>query len=400
MPLPEFAPRPLTAADRAHFQARATTAFQALVQSIKLVAKGNVLVLDRVGDRGQPKSTLTQARVSMPGALDDVSAFYLGTLDKPEQYCNQMRYESTKPIYNLVPRTPNHPNRYMGLRWNSYATPVLCRPRDLFVLEYFDEFEDDRGRRGWARVIQSVEHASCPRVPGHVRAVARNSGFVAIESAVPGVVDFYVILDVDFGGHLSSWVRKMILAKQMRTIILLEEHLSSLVQDSPALRYFRECRKLSEPSQPRLKASKARHSVAMSDPAGLEERSFGSTAGHSSWSLRQAKEMDWTLAMPAECFICRSLLRGGGHAACQTCKKTACQDCSHPSNDPQLLGTMTCMLCDDTADADDDRPVKRVTPQHAARLRPRRSTAASPHCGTPGRGKQSDLLDLSYLNRL
>ncbi|EQC31625.1 hypothetical protein SDRG_10791 [Saprolegnia diclina VS20] len=398
MALPEFTPRPLTAADRAHFRAQATHAMSLLVQSIKLVAKGNVVVIDRVGDRGQPKSTLTQARVSMPGALDDVSAFYLGTLDKPEQYCNQMRYDSTKPIYNLVPRTPNHPNRYMGLRWNAYATPVLCRPRDLFVLEYFDEFVDDQGRRGWARCIQSVEHSSCPSVPGYVRATARTSGFVALESVVPGVVDFFVILDVDFGGHLSSWVRKMILAKQMRTIHLLEEHLSSIVQDSPALRYFRECRKLSEP-QPRITSLKTimkqRYSTTMSEPAGPEERSFGSA--QSSWSLRQAKEMDWNLAMPAECFVCRTLLRAGAPTTCATCKKTACAECCRPNSEPRQ-----CLVCAEKND--DGRPLRRMTPQHAQVYTRSSTSSVSQQCTTPGRvptrGHRRDPIDLSYLNRL
>ncbi|OQR88594.1 hypothetical protein THRCLA_10221, partial [Thraustotheca clavata] len=373
--VPEFMPKPLTQADRAHFRSLALGVFQSLVHSIQFVSKGNVVVIDKP----ETKSTITQARVSMPGQLDDVAEYYLGTIDKPELYCNQMRYEHTKAIYNLVPRTPNHPNRYMGLRWNAYATPVLCRPRDLFVLEYFDEFTDERGRRGWARCFQSVEHSSCPSVPGYVRATARTSGFVAIESTVVGVIDFYVILDVNFSGHLSSWIRKMIIAKQMRTIHLLEEHLGSIVQDSPALRYFREVRKLSEPIHPKPVFTKTRLSAAMSDPSGLEERSFDSVGGHSSSSLRYGRDMDWNVAMPAECAICRSLLRVGQQFSCSNCTKSVCTACSRPSKynrRPVKLdgrrssgASLLCLDCIGMEDDEDvfmsERPSKRLTPQHS-----------------------------------
>ncbi|GMF60765.1 unnamed protein product [Phytophthora fragariaefolia] len=72
-------------------------------------------------------------------------------------------FAQSQQIYRFVSPTREHPYRSCGMRWSLWHSPSkLIRQRDIVYLEYMDTFVDERGRRGWARMTQSLEHRSCP----------------------------------------------------------------------------------------------------------------------------------------------------------------------------------------------------------------------------------------------
>ena len=80
---------------------------------------------------------------------------------------------------------------------------------------------DERGRKGWARCIHSVEHTVCPDLQsnhGFIRAELSNSGLVVFESGVPEQLEVFVIMDIKMRGKSPNWVAKLYMNKKLRAV--------------------------------------------------------------------------------------------------------------------------------------------------------------------------------------
>jgi ribosomal protein L40E len=99
------------------------------------------------------------------------------------------------------------------MRWSLWHSPSkLIRQRDIVYLEYMDTFVDERGRRGWARMTQSLEHRSCPPLMGShniVRAFLHCCGTVYTETADPKVLKAVTYYDADTQG-VPPWMTKIV----------------------------------------------------------------------------------------------------------------------------------------------------------------------------------------------
>ncbi|KAG7394692.1 hypothetical protein PHYBOEH_004816 [Phytophthora boehmeriae] len=121
-------------------------------------------------------------------------------------------FAQSQQIYRFVAPTTEHPYRSCGLRWSLWHSPSkLIRQRDIVYLEYMDTFVDERGRRGWARMTQSLEHRSCPPLVGShnvVRAFLFCCGTVYTETDQPGVLEAITYYDADTQG-VPPWMTKI-----------------------------------------------------------------------------------------------------------------------------------------------------------------------------------------------
>lgn len=113
-------------------------------------------------------------------------------------------FAQSQQIYRFLAPTKEHPYRSCGMRWSLWHSPSkLIRQRDIVYLEYMDTFVDERGRRGWARMTQSLEHRSCPPLMGShnvVRAFLHYCGTVYTETDKPNILEAVTYYDADTQG--------------------------------------------------------------------------------------------------------------------------------------------------------------------------------------------------------
>ncbi|CAK4073135.1 unnamed protein product [Aphanomyces euteiches] len=390
-----------TTNDRTELRACGTEAFDSLLHTVKAMRASNAVKTK--------KATTLLARQLLPGSVADVAAFYLDVLECPDVLCEQMNFDDTELIYVLKPRSPDRPDRFMGLRWSSYAAPLFCSARDMCVVEVMDSFIDNEGRRGWAYCMHSVVHPSCPdfkNSAGLVRSTVSNSGIVVLESNTPGVVEIVVFLDWDLGGNLAPWTRKVALAKRMQLRDQLDEYLKmKSLEHRPAPRVQ---------TRPPSKTFDESHQPHSSRTARVYSHHASLQQGHRSLSLRSQPSFMTSSSSPtltcaildedsivdggeifeaaSQCAICLVSVRAAKHYPCQQCHASVCGVCSRPwysggSLIDLQLNLKVCVSCDHDSAAETPRVHnKRVS---SAR---RSSTKHSP--------RNVDLLDLSYISSL
>ncbi|KAF0720188.1 Aste57867_487 [Aphanomyces stellatus] len=400
-----------TSVERAHLRATATNAFESLLHAVKLLGPDGTM-LDGASPRKRARQQCT--RLVLPGDVNDVAAFYLDAIESPAAYCDQLKYDDTELLHVLKPRTVDAPQRFMCLRWCRVAAPLFCHSRDVCVVETMDAFVDERGRRGWALCFHSVEHPSCPDFKTRhnlVRSTVTHSGYVALESDTPGVVDFYALLDWDFRGQLPHWTRKLALAKRLQATEKLSQHMQRRCVES----HQRQVRRpLVSPIKP---AAHHRGSVAHR-LARMTTTSFQSS--HLTISTSPSTTMcpllddddddehddDGQLVdlggmldpfhVPATCGLCHHALHNAKYYPCQTCDQTVCANCARPWGGVTALNELqmnlkVCLSCDDESQATPHRRGHRTTIQRQ-RTSLREAVAAQKQ-----HASSSDLLDLSYL---
>ncbi|KAG6961986.1 hypothetical protein JG687_00007383 [Phytophthora cactorum] len=122
-------------------------------------------------------------------------------------------FAQSQQIYRFLAPTGEHPYRSCGMRWSLWHSPSkLIRQRDIVYLEYMDTFVDERGRRGWARMTQSLEHRSCPSLMGShniVRAFLHCCGTVYTATDAPNVLEATTYYDADTQG-VPPWMTKIV----------------------------------------------------------------------------------------------------------------------------------------------------------------------------------------------
>ncbi|RHY94790.1 hypothetical protein DYB35_008955 [Aphanomyces astaci] len=333
-----------TTAEGAHLRSTATAAFEALLEA--------VTASDHVG-RNQAKHSRNHTQLILPGMVTDVAAFFLDALDASDSvYCDRNHIDDTELLYVLKPRTMDQPLRFMGLRWSRFGAPLLCRPRDVCVVEYMDAFVDERGRRGWATCMQSVCHPSCPDFKPHhglVRSTVHLSGYVAIESDAPGVIDVHVVLDWNF--DMPPWARNAALTKRLQGLDKLDAYLKLKSLDhrprhqqhlthervadkathhndnhDPLRRHVRDL-----PSSSNQSDHVSRQRPLCQGDMSTSAPSFHSQPSNltfaSSPSMRTTMDDDFngatfdSLHIPSHCGVCQAYLRHASYMPCQLCDK-------------------------------------------------------------------------------
>ncbi|RLN94890.1 hypothetical protein BBJ28_00002434 [Nothophytophthora sp. Chile5] len=146
----------------------------------------------------------TKIHASIPELVD----VFLG-----ERVNAAIGFAQSQQIYRFLAPSAEHPFRSCGMRWSLWHSPSkLIRQRDIVYLEYMDTFVDERGRRGWARMTQSLEHRSCPPIMGShniVRAFLHCCGTVYTETSEAGVLKAITYYDADTQG-VPPWMTKIV----------------------------------------------------------------------------------------------------------------------------------------------------------------------------------------------
>ncbi|ETW04133.1 hypothetical protein, variant [Aphanomyces invadans] len=415
-----------TTPERAHLRSTASAAFDALLQTVSLVSDASH------PHTKQTKHSRNHTQLVLPGVVADVASFFLDALDASDGvYCDRYHVDDTELLYVLRPRTMDQPLRFMGLRWSRFSAPLLCRPRDVCVVEYMDSFIDKRGRQGWALCMQSVTHPSCPDFKPHhgiVRSTVHLSGYVAIESDAPGVINLHVVLDWDF--DMPPWARNAALTKRLQALDKLDSYLKlkgldhrprpklcsrqkddveksssrshahrrHLYDDTPSSLYNHDLH------MRRVNSQQSSGGIPLIDSTTPSFRSQPSNLTFtSSPSMRATLDDDFngatfeSLHMPSHCGVCQVNLRNSTYLPCQLCDKAVCQTCSRPwqgSTDLRMNMNL-CVLCDQTM-----LPTpSSITPcqqQHHRARRTRQSTSRKCKI-SPSITTADGLLDLSYL---
>ncbi|ETV82241.1 hypothetical protein, variant 1 [Aphanomyces astaci] len=393
-----------TTGEGAHLRSTATAAFDALLEA--------VTASDHVG-RNQTKHSRNHTQLVLPGIVTDVAAFFLDALDASDSvYCDRNHIDDTELLYVLKPRTMDQPLRFMGLRWSRFGAPLLCRPRDVCVVEYMDAFVDERGRRGWATCMQSVCHPSCPDFKPHhglVRSTVHLSGYVAIESDVPGVIDVHVVLDWNFG--MPPWARNAALAKRLQGLDKLDAYLKlkSLDHRPRHQQHVTHERVADKASHHNDNHDPLRRALCQGDMS-TSAPSFHSQPSNltfaSSPSMRTTMDDDFngatfdSLHIPSHCGVCQAYLRHASYMPCQLCDKVEKNPGS--TGEDLCMNMNLCLLCDQTMLP--TPPAITPSQQHRPRrTRPLSTSSARKNKTSPRPTSISDgvvLLDLSYLNAI
>ncbi|CAK4998329.1 unnamed protein product [Aphanomyces euteiches] len=143
-------------------------------------------------DRTKPPSTITWCGITqLQATIEEVAdLFRAETTEQYQDYCRMFSKDllDGATLYTLTQPTAAFPRHYIGVKWHVAETAFVIRNRDFVNVEaQFDvEFE---GRRGWVRVMRSVQLTCCPdfeSLLGLVRAWHYCSGHLFLETDRPG----------------------------------------------------------------------------------------------------------------------------------------------------------------------------------------------------------------------
>ncbi|DBA01435.1 TPA: hypothetical protein N0F65_007332 [Lagenidium giganteum] len=222
-----FAPEKLDPKELHQLTEQARAEFQKLFQCIRFISQDGALGA-RVADvaNSSTRATICSA-AKINATIDEVADIFFS-----DHTHLATGFAQSQQIVSLLEPDTEHPLRAAGVRWSLWDSPSrFVRKRDLCYIEYMDVFEDDQGRRGWARCTRSVEHKSCPnltRSHSIVRAEMYCSGSIYKESDTPGVLDVMTLYDVDTRG-IPAWLTKMVALRKSKNAERLE-HLVRLAR--------------------------------------------------------------------------------------------------------------------------------------------------------------------------
>ncbi|KAI9910932.1 hypothetical protein PsorP6_011106 [Peronosclerospora sorghi] len=148
----------------------------------------------------------------IPGSVDDAGLGFLAdTADRTIMRVATSKDMSVKDIRILAHihgPTKDDPFRYLGIKWNSFATTkaggVVSKQRDIVVLESTGLILDSTGERVYYFLSHSVEIEEVPefRKQGLVRLRSSSCRIVRPHSS-PGEVEVYFRGFCNAGGHLT-----------------------------------------------------------------------------------------------------------------------------------------------------------------------------------------------------
>ncbi|GLE02200.1 hypothetical protein PINS_up011038 [Pythium insidiosum] len=133
---------------------------------------------------------------------------------------------------------------WLGINWWVQRMPgMLRRDRDFVLVERQDEFMTPRGNRGFVHLRHSVDIADVTQVvkgiaSPFIRGSIIQSGIVALESDVPGIVLLSHTMEVDLGGMLKASQHQSVVVQRLVQGAKLEELLAQarILRTQPWLR--------------------------------------------------------------------------------------------------------------------------------------------------------------------
>ncbi|CAK4630887.1 hypothetical protein LEN26_015065 [Aphanomyces euteiches] len=164
-------------------------------------------------------------------SIEEVASFFQRpTTREAREFANLYNEDclDTSLLYTLVPPTSQNPWHNITVRWYAVKSPVaLGKHRDLCFVETHDEFVDADGRRGWVLARESVSINACPALSALnlVRATTQRSGFVFLESELPGFLNVVQMTLVDFKGNLPRVVARLGTRKHLSEVLALNRFL-------------------------------------------------------------------------------------------------------------------------------------------------------------------------------
>ncbi|EQC41503.1 hypothetical protein SDRG_01470 [Saprolegnia diclina VS20] len=175
------------------------------------------------------------ARTHVRASLEEVANFFvLDTPAKCDAYSRVTGHlvQDKQSLYTLVAREAGL--HFIGVNWMVAKTPIGLKARDFCYLEVHDEFTfidraTQRVRRGWVRCMHSIPLPCCPSLEkshGYVRSQFVRSGHIVLETARPGVLEYFNLLCgvTRRLGFTPVLAQDFVLRRHVSQILNLEEH--------------------------------------------------------------------------------------------------------------------------------------------------------------------------------
>ncbi|DAZ94773.1 TPA: hypothetical protein N0F65_012353 [Lagenidium giganteum] len=127
-------------------------------------------------------------------------------------------------LFNIVPRTPMTPFRYIGIKWFAVKTPTpLVSHRDYCCLEVQDKIVDSFGNEMYIRVLNSIDINECPSLEnshGLVRAKMLAGFMYRRDRSEPSLIRAHHVARYDPCGYFpSQWAYKSAESELINSVV-------------------------------------------------------------------------------------------------------------------------------------------------------------------------------------
>ncbi|ETW01613.1 hypothetical protein H310_06247 [Aphanomyces invadans] len=124
-------------------------------------------------------------------------------------------------LQNIVPRTPEHPYRYVGIKWFAVkSSSMMVTNRDYCCLEVMDRIVDNQGHDMFVRVLSSIDIPECPSLEnshGFVRGKILAGYIYRMDSMEAKVARLHHVARFDPNGYCPTQLSYKIAEKDVVT---------------------------------------------------------------------------------------------------------------------------------------------------------------------------------------
>lgn len=134
-------------------------------------------------------------------------------------------------IHTIIPRTEDHPNRYMGIKWMALKSPKGFKTRDYCFLEYIDVCRNKMGHRAGFRVAQSIDMydvvPSLEETHDIIRGHMLRDCHIFSASGHRGSLKITHTIKLNPQGKLSNRVTRRMMEKSALNILNVEKYIEA-----------------------------------------------------------------------------------------------------------------------------------------------------------------------------
>nr|CCA23858.1 adherance factor putative [Albugo laibachii Nc14]CCA24042.1 adherance factor putative [Albugo laibachii Nc14] len=164
--------------------------------------------------------------MTIVGSIEDVASYFDQSTTAGMKVKQADDIVDSRALYSLVSESTERPFHRVAVKYVAWQPPAaLTHTRDLCYLECQDTFEHSSGRRGWALSMHSIDIPSCPHRSGIIRCSIYNSGYVFVESENSGYLHVLHTLQINFKGHLPTFVVNQALRKRVTSMTGVRDEL-------------------------------------------------------------------------------------------------------------------------------------------------------------------------------
>ncbi|CAK4076279.1 unnamed protein product [Aphanomyces euteiches] len=200
------------------------------------IGKKNQIVLYKGVKRSHPQPDLLILRAvgEVAGTLEEVAAMHqLGTGETLRQFLEASDdILDLHTLYDITNDPRAMSSRYLtstlqvAVRWMAMKIPAAATAfvhnRDFCFVESQDYFTDEKGHRGWAISMDSIDMDVCPpfsKENNMVRGRLERSGYAFVESATQGMLHASHWFQADYRGKVPVWIQNLILKGRVHRMI-------------------------------------------------------------------------------------------------------------------------------------------------------------------------------------